>query len=230
MPRIRRTVPFGSSRPVTDGSRRNDRMAAIEVIGRLTCTASSPRPANTSRAGCSGEAVCQRPRVSATPRGDVVRPNTQPARAVPESASQAPPTRPPSRCASTVPAGLTAVANGDLRGHSRPLGDRRRSPGARPSRWSTYLATFVDRRVRGDAHGTTPGGIPWLRSPWTRHRRRRTRPVSGEAAGDPRLLQLGVRRAMRTVVGWRAGRRRATRGLRAGDDDRAASSTAHPTS
>jgi hypothetical protein len=33
MPRIRRTVPFGSSRAVTDGSRRNDRMAAMEVIG-----------------------------------------------------------------------------------------------------------------------------------------------------------------------------------------------------
>ena len=32
MPRIRRTVPFGSSRPVTEGSRRNDRMAAMEVI------------------------------------------------------------------------------------------------------------------------------------------------------------------------------------------------------
>jgi hypothetical protein len=33
MPRIRRTVPFGSSRAVTDGSRRYDRMAAIDVMG-----------------------------------------------------------------------------------------------------------------------------------------------------------------------------------------------------
>src|SRR4051812_1544756 len=35
MPRIRLTVPFGSSREVTNGSRRKDRMAAMEVMGLL---------------------------------------------------------------------------------------------------------------------------------------------------------------------------------------------------
>src|SRR3954453_23432807 len=60
MPRIRRTVPFGSSREVTDGSRRNDRMAAIEVMG---CPPSTPppsiRPANTVSAPPVPEAVSQ---------------------------------------------------------------------------------------------------------------------------------------------------------------------------
>ena len=44
-PRIRRTVPFGSSRAVTDGSRRNDRMAAMDVIGWLTST---PPPSSST--------------------------------------------------------------------------------------------------------------------------------------------------------------------------------------
>src|ERR671917_1569516 len=54
MPRMRRTVPLGSSRAVTDGSRRKDRIAAMEVMGPLT---SMPPPLPTGqhpcRAGCS---------------------------------------------------------------------------------------------------------------------------------------------------------------------------------
>jgi hypothetical protein len=35
---MRATVPLGISRAVTEESRRNDRMAAIEVIGESTAT------------------------------------------------------------------------------------------------------------------------------------------------------------------------------------------------
>src|SRR3954469_16148081 len=51
MPRIRFTVPLGSSREVTDGSRRKDRIAAMEVMGLLMSTpppsvaGPTPRPA-----------------------------------------------------------------------------------------------------------------------------------------------------------------------------------------
>src|SRR5919206_444585 len=55
MPRMRRTVPLGSSRATTDGSRRKDRIAAMEVMGPLM---SMPPPLPTGqhphRAGCSG--------------------------------------------------------------------------------------------------------------------------------------------------------------------------------
>src|SRR3954463_12116756 len=54
MPRMRRTVPLGSSRATTDGSRRKDRIAAMEVMGPLM---SVPPPLPTGqhprRAGCS---------------------------------------------------------------------------------------------------------------------------------------------------------------------------------
>src|SRR3954449_4437319 len=59
MPRIRFTVPFGSSREVTDGSRRKDRMAAMEVMG-LLMVRPPLRPPNT---GCAGAV----PSLSATP-------------------------------------------------------------------------------------------------------------------------------------------------------------------
>src|SRR5690242_17001802 len=59
MPRIRLTVPFGSSREVTDGSRRKDRMAAMEVMG-LLMVRPPLRPPNTGRAGAV-------PSLSATP-------------------------------------------------------------------------------------------------------------------------------------------------------------------
>src|ERR671917_1632372 len=55
MPRMRRTVPLGNRREVTDGSRRKDRIAAMEDMGPLT---SMPPPLPTGqhpcRAGCSG--------------------------------------------------------------------------------------------------------------------------------------------------------------------------------
>src|SRR4051812_13777277 len=50
MPRIRLTVPFGSSRAVTDGSRRNDRMAAMEVMGLLMVRPPLARPTLPGRA------------------------------------------------------------------------------------------------------------------------------------------------------------------------------------
>ncbi len=69
MPRIRRTVPFGSWRAVTDGSRRNDRIAAMEVIGWLTSTPPpSRRPANTDSDRPVPEGVCQRPPTSSCSR------------------------------------------------------------------------------------------------------------------------------------------------------------------
>src|SRR3954462_11188424 len=70
MPRIRLTVPFGSSRAVTDGSRRNDRIAAMEVMGLLMSTPPPSRPANNApgRPCSSGPSVqkARRTSVSAT--------------------------------------------------------------------------------------------------------------------------------------------------------------------
>ena len=60
MPRIRRTVPFGSSRAVTDESRRNDRIAAMDVMGWPTSTpppSPVPPPANTAAGGAVPEEV-----------------------------------------------------------------------------------------------------------------------------------------------------------------------------
>src|SRR3954465_8136658 len=61
MPRIRFTVPFGSSRDVTDGSRRKDRMAAMEVMGLLMVRP----PLSPPNPGCAG--AVPPPSLSATP-------------------------------------------------------------------------------------------------------------------------------------------------------------------
>src|SRR3954463_7565882 len=68
MPRMRRTVPFGSSRAVTDGSRRNDRIAAMEVMGPLMST---PPPLGPASAIPYGQRDSLRPTRFRTGQRDV---------------------------------------------------------------------------------------------------------------------------------------------------------------
>src|SRR4051794_9953088 len=55
-PRMRRTVPLGISRPVTEGSRRNERMADMDIMELLTSTPPPPvdRPSRSSNAAAPG--------------------------------------------------------------------------------------------------------------------------------------------------------------------------------
>src|SRR3954463_204584 len=65
MPMMRRTMPFGSSRAVTDGSRRNDLMAAMEVMG--LDTARPPLLLRCGQRGPSGN--CSTPEEEGSPTG-----------------------------------------------------------------------------------------------------------------------------------------------------------------
>src|ERR687893_1118147 len=66
MPRMRPTVPLGSSRATTDGSRRKDRIAAMEVMGPLmSMPPPFPSGQQPGRAGCSGGSLAAPPDGSA---------------------------------------------------------------------------------------------------------------------------------------------------------------------